>query len=110
MDTDIVLYFLPAVSGIGISGLCGASFAELRIYALMRGLRCVSWFNVNRRAHLLMGLAIIERQSQLDTAHLVNDEAPASLLSLTNAAINYKPIMFCSLNIISIRHYIAPNL
>ena len=29
---------------------------------------CVSLFNFNRCAHLLMGLAIIERQSQLDTA------------------------------------------
>ena len=71
---------------------------------------CVSLFNFNRCAHLLMGLAIIERQSQLDTAHLVNDKAFALLLSLTNAAINYKLIMVCSLNIILIRHYIAPNL
>ena len=68
------------------------------------------WFNVNRVPLLLMGLAIIERQSQLDTAHLVNDKASALLLSLTKAATNYKLIMVCSLNIILIRHYIAPNL
>lgn len=108
-NNSIFLYFYSAVQVNHtramrcifnrVSYLCPDARATVRIL-----------FNFNRCAHLLMGLAIIERQSQLDTAHLVNDKAPALLLSLTNAAINYKPIMVCSLNIILIRHYIAPNL